>query len=112
MAPVKSPEYKNVYVPFDAAPAVRAILERHPTALVAVEERGVGYRVTNEFPTGELSGEMIEVVTTSLLGSTPRSWAKASRNLAKAGRSCAGAVDHHRIGGKRRPWSEQPLGMK
>jgi HAD superfamily hydrolase (TIGR01484 family) len=44
---------------FDAAPAVRAVLERHPTALVAVEERGVGYRVTEEFPTGELSGEMI-----------------------------------------------------
>jgi hydroxymethylpyrimidine pyrophosphatase-like HAD family hydrolase len=44
---------------FDAAPAVAAILERHPTALVAVEERGVGYRVTKEFPTGELSGEMI-----------------------------------------------------
>ncbi len=44
---------------FDAAPAVRAVLERHPTALVAVEERGVGYRVSKEFPTGELSGEMI-----------------------------------------------------
>ncbi len=44
---------------FDAAPAVAAVLERHPTALVAVEERGVGYRVTKEFPTGELSGEMI-----------------------------------------------------
>ena len=44
---------------FDAAPAVRAILERHPTALVAVEERGVGYRVSSEFPAGELSGEMI-----------------------------------------------------
>ena len=44
---------------FDAAPAVRAILERHPKALVAVEERGVGYRVSNEFPVGELSGEMI-----------------------------------------------------
>ena len=44
---------------FDAAPAVQAILERHPTALVAVEERGVGYRVTKEFPVGELSGEMI-----------------------------------------------------
>jgi HAD superfamily hydrolase (TIGR01484 family) len=44
---------------FDAGPAVRAVLERHPHALVAVEERGVGYRVTNEFPTGELSGEMI-----------------------------------------------------
>ena len=46
-------------VTFDAAPAVAAILEHHPGALVAVEERGVGYRVTKEFPVGELSGEMI-----------------------------------------------------
>jgi HAD superfamily hydrolase (TIGR01484 family) len=44
---------------FDARPAVRAVLERHPNALVAVEERGIGYRVSNEFPAGELSGEMI-----------------------------------------------------
>jgi hydroxymethylpyrimidine pyrophosphatase-like HAD family hydrolase len=44
---------------FDAGPAVRAVLEHHPTALVAVEERGVGYRVSKEFPPGELSGEMI-----------------------------------------------------
>jgi Cof subfamily protein (haloacid dehalogenase superfamily) len=43
---------------FDARPAVQAILERHPTALVAVEERGVGYRVNRLFPDGELSGEM------------------------------------------------------
>jgi HAD superfamily hydrolase (TIGR01484 family) len=44
---------------FDAAPAVKAVLDHHPTALVAVEERGVGYRVSKEFPAGELSGEMI-----------------------------------------------------
>ena len=44
---------------FDARPAVEAILERHPTALVAVEERGVGYRVNSHFPEGELSGDMI-----------------------------------------------------
>lgn len=44
---------------FDAGPAVRAVLERHPNALVAVEERGVGYRVSDEFPTGELPGVMI-----------------------------------------------------
>jgi hydroxymethylpyrimidine pyrophosphatase-like HAD family hydrolase len=43
---------------FDAAPAVAAVLEYHPTALVAVEERGVGYRVNRPFPEGELSGEM------------------------------------------------------
>jgi HAD superfamily hydrolase (TIGR01484 family) len=43
---------------FDAAPAVAAVLEHHPTALVAVEERGIGYRVNRPFPEGELSGEM------------------------------------------------------
>jgi HAD superfamily hydrolase (TIGR01484 family) len=53
---------------FDARPAVEAILERHPTALVAVEERGVGYRVTEEFPTGELSGEMILTDVADLVG--------------------------------------------
>ncbi len=44
---------------FDARPAVRAVLEQRPNALVAVEERGVGYRVSDHFPVGELSGEMI-----------------------------------------------------
>jgi Cof subfamily protein (haloacid dehalogenase superfamily) len=44
---------------FDARPAVEAILDRHPSALVAVEERGVGYRVNSHFPEGELSGDMI-----------------------------------------------------
>ena len=44
---------------FDAKPAVQAILQRHPTARVAVEERGVGYRVSVPFPEGELSGESI-----------------------------------------------------
>ena len=44
---------------FDARPAVAAVLAEHPEALVAVEERGVGYRVNQPFPDGELSGEMI-----------------------------------------------------
>jgi HAD superfamily hydrolase (TIGR01484 family) len=45
---------------FDAAPAVAAVLEHHPNALVAVEERGVGgYRVNRVFPDGELSGEQL-----------------------------------------------------
>jgi Cof subfamily protein (haloacid dehalogenase superfamily) len=43
---------------FDAREAVSAVLEHHPAALVAVEERGVGYRVNAHFPHGELSGEM------------------------------------------------------
>jgi hydroxymethylpyrimidine pyrophosphatase-like HAD family hydrolase len=44
---------------FDARPAVAAVLEEHPGALVGVEERGRGYRVNRPFPDGELSGEMI-----------------------------------------------------
>jgi HAD superfamily hydrolase (TIGR01484 family) len=44
---------------FDAGPAVRAILERNPNVLVAIEERGIGYRLNSPFPEGELSGDMI-----------------------------------------------------
>jgi HAD superfamily hydrolase (TIGR01484 family) len=43
---------------FDARDAVLQVLEHHPDALVAVEDRGVGYRVSGHFPEGELSGEM------------------------------------------------------
>jgi len=43
---------------FDAGPAVRAILAEQPSALVAVEERGVGYKLNDHFPPGELSGTM------------------------------------------------------
>jgi hydroxymethylpyrimidine pyrophosphatase-like HAD family hydrolase len=46
-------------VTFDARQAVAAILAEHPEALVAVEERGVGYKINRPFPPGELSGEMI-----------------------------------------------------
>lgn len=43
-------------VTFDARPAVRAVLQKHPEALVAVEQRGIGYRVSAPFPEGELGG--------------------------------------------------------
>lgn len=52
---------------FDARPAVAAILAQHPDVLVAVEERGIGYRLTQEFPPGELDGEMIIAETDSLI---------------------------------------------
>lgn len=43
---------------FDAGPAVRAILAEQPSALVAIEERGVGYKLNDHFPPGELTGTM------------------------------------------------------
>ena len=54
---------------FDAAPAVAAVLEHHPGALVAVEERGVGgYRVNRVFPEGELSGEQLITAVDDIVG--------------------------------------------
>ncbi|WP_432477778.1 HAD family hydrolase [Nocardioides sp. GXQ0305] len=52
---------------FDARPAVEAVLRERPGALVAVEERGVGYRVNRPFPTGELSGELIQTDVADLV---------------------------------------------
>ena len=52
---------------FDARPAVEAVLRERPGALVAVEERGVGYRVNRPFPDGELSGELIETDVADLI---------------------------------------------
>ncbi|NHC46318.1 HAD family hydrolase [Motilibacter aurantiacus] len=46
-------------VTFDAAPAVRLLRQHLPDALVAVEELGVGYRVSAPFPAGELAGEQV-----------------------------------------------------
>ena len=43
-------------VTFDPAPALRALRAEFPTALVAVEELGVGFKVSAPFPDGELDG--------------------------------------------------------
>jgi HAD superfamily hydrolase (TIGR01484 family) len=44
---------------FDPAPAVRALLDEVPDAYVAVEVIGRGFRVNREFPTGEISGDVV-----------------------------------------------------
>ncbi|MFQ6170821.1 HAD family hydrolase [Oryzobacter sp. R7] len=43
-------------VTFDPAPALRLLREEFPSALVAVEELGVGFKVSAPFPDGELDG--------------------------------------------------------
>ncbi len=43
-------------VTFDPGPALRVLREEFPTALVAVEEIGVGFKVSAPFPDGELDG--------------------------------------------------------
>jgi hydroxymethylpyrimidine pyrophosphatase-like HAD family hydrolase len=46
-------------VTFDATEVVTKVLQRQPNTLVAVEEVGRGYRVSGDFPGGDLSGELI-----------------------------------------------------
>ena len=57
-------------ITFDPGPALRAIVMELPDALYAVEDLGVGFRVSGDFPDGELSGEL-ERVTFDELADTP-----------------------------------------
>jgi hydroxymethylpyrimidine pyrophosphatase-like HAD family hydrolase len=52
---------------FDATEPVRFFADHVPDALLAVEELGVGYRMTGEFPPGELQGRMTVVTHDELL---------------------------------------------
>lgn len=54
---------------FDPGPALRLLHEHLPTAMYAVEEIGVGYRLTAPFPDGELSGEQSIVTLDELIRS-------------------------------------------
>ncbi|KQY46187.1 HAD family hydrolase [Cellulomonas sp. Root137] len=57
-------------VTFDPGPALRAIAMELPDALFAVEDLGLGFRVSADFPDGELSGDL-EVVSWEELTATP-----------------------------------------
>jgi hydroxymethylpyrimidine pyrophosphatase-like HAD family hydrolase len=52
---------------FDATESVRFFADHVPDALLAVELVGMGYRVTGEFPPGELTGEITVVSHDELL---------------------------------------------
>ncbi len=54
-------------VTFDASEAVRRVLTEVPDAFVAVEEIGVGYRVNQPFPSGEIIGSITVEDTESLI---------------------------------------------
>jgi len=57
-------------VTFDPAPALAMLRGSWPDAVVAVEELGVGFKVSAPFPDGELDGG-IRVVSWEELGSSP-----------------------------------------
>ena len=53
---------------FDPGPAVRAVLDRVPAALVAVEVIGRGFRANGHFPAGEIQGEVWLETVDQLVG--------------------------------------------
>jgi HAD superfamily hydrolase (TIGR01484 family) len=55
---------------FDPSTVIASVREHAPTARMAVEEHGVGHRVTAPFPEGDLQGE-IRVVTDEELAPEP-----------------------------------------
>lgn len=57
-------------VTFDPAPALELLRDSWPDAVVAVEEIGVGFKVSAPFPPGELDGQ-VTVVTWEELGAAP-----------------------------------------
>ena len=58
-------------VTFDASEAVRRVLAEVPDAFVAVEEIGVGYRVSHPFPSGETVGTVTVVHDIDVLIAEP-----------------------------------------
>ena len=67
---VRHPPFEVVdLLTFNPRPVVGKIVATHPSALLAVEVVGRGYRVTSEFPTGELHGEIEVVELDELAGS-------------------------------------------
>ncbi|WP_129338088.1 HAD family hydrolase [Cellulomonas endophytica] len=69
VAPLSDDGFEVVQaVTFDPGPALRALALEMPDALFAVEDLGHGFRVTGEFPAGELSGRVQVVDFEELLG--------------------------------------------
>ena len=54
---------------FNPAKVIEKVLREHPTAAIAAEVIGQGYRVTRQFPDGDLSGDIEEVSVDDLAGS-------------------------------------------
>jgi Cof subfamily protein (haloacid dehalogenase superfamily) len=61
-------QLENV-ITFNPAEVIERVLAEHPTAALAAEVVGQGYRVTKQFPDGDLTGEIEEVSVDDLAGS-------------------------------------------
>ena len=56
-------------ITFDPSAVIESVLREHPTAALAAEVVGQGYRVTRRFPDGDLTGHIEQVSVEDLAGS-------------------------------------------
>ena len=89
-------------VTFDPAPALALLRDSWPDAVIAVEELGVGFKLSGPFPNGELDGELRVVPWEELVADpvtrvtfrSPTGTSEEFEQLARAHRPARGELQH------------------
>ena len=93
-----SPLKVQTEVTFDPRPIIDHVMDVYPQALIAVEEVGVGYRLNQLFPVGELQGELhIETIEELASRPTPRVIIRDPSGYAGSFSDLARSLDLHSL---------------
>ncbi|BCQ03800.1 haloacid dehalogenase [Cutibacterium avidum] len=93
-----SPVEIESQVTFDPRPIIDHVMDVYPQALIAVEEVGVGYRLNQLFPAGELQGELhIETIDELRSRPAPRVIIRDPNGYADSFRDLAHSLDLHSV---------------
>ena len=93
-----SPVEIESQVTFDPRPIIDHVMDVYPQALIAVEEVGVGYRLNQLFPVGELQGELhIETIDELRSRPAPRVIIRDPNGYADSFRDLAHSLDLHSV---------------
>ena len=93
-----SPLKVQTEITFDPRPIIDHVMEVYPQALIAVEEVGVGYRLNQLFPVGELQGELhIESIEELASRPAPRVIIRDPNGYADSFQDLAHSLDLHSV---------------
>ena len=93
-----SPLKVQTEITFDPRPIIDHVMDVYPQALIAVEDVGVGYRLNQLFPVGELQGELhIETIEKLASRPAPRVIIRDPNGYAGSFRDLACSLDLHSV---------------
>ena len=93
-----SPLKVQTEITFDPRPIIDHVMDVYPQALIAVEEVGVGYRLNQLFPVGELQGELhIESIEKLASRPAPRVIIRDPNGYADSFQDLAHSLDLHSV---------------